>query len=177
MHYTKRLLETSTCLKCFFKKKSAYVSLLLFFFSDYIISCFVESLSHVWLFCNYSPQLQSSVHGIPQARILEWVANSFSRGSPQPRDGTHVSYINRWIFFYHQLLGKPQKINICSLKKNEKIWKLLRSKFLPRDNHRQISMYFVPSCASHAHISHIIRTKSYSLVFFVVQYQGIFPHC
>ena len=30
----------------------------------------------------------SSVHGIFQARILEWVAFSFSRGSSQPRDGT-----------------------------------------------------------------------------------------
>ena len=28
----------------------------------------------------------SSVHGIFQARILEWVAISFSRGSSQPRD-------------------------------------------------------------------------------------------
>ena len=30
----------------------------------------------------------SSVHGILQARILEWVAISFSRGSSQPRDQT-----------------------------------------------------------------------------------------
>ena len=30
----------------------------------------------------------SSVRGISQARILEWVAMSFSRGSSQPRDGT-----------------------------------------------------------------------------------------
>ena len=28
----------------------------------------------------------SSVHGILQARVLEWVAVSFSRGSSQPRD-------------------------------------------------------------------------------------------
>ena len=28
------------------------------------------------------------VHGILQARILEWVAFSFSLGSSQPRDGT-----------------------------------------------------------------------------------------
>ena len=32
----------------------------------------------------------SSVHGISQARILEWVAISFSRGSSRPRDQTHV---------------------------------------------------------------------------------------
>ena len=35
----------------------------------------------------------SSVHGILQARILEWVAIPFSRGSSQPRDRTHVSCI------------------------------------------------------------------------------------
>ena len=37
----------------------------------------------------------SSVHGIFQARVLEWVAISFSRGSSQPGDGTHVSCIAR----------------------------------------------------------------------------------
>ena len=37
-----------------------------------------------------SPQ-GSSVHGILQARILEWVACSFSRGSSRPRDRTRVS--------------------------------------------------------------------------------------
>ena len=36
----------------------------------------------------------SSVHGILQARILGWVAISFSRGSSQPRDGTRVSYVS-----------------------------------------------------------------------------------
>ena len=35
----------------------------------------------------------SSVHGILQARILEWVASPFSRGSSQPRSRTGVSCI------------------------------------------------------------------------------------
>ena len=35
----------------------------------------------------------SSVRGIFQARVLEWVAISFSRGSSQPRDQTQVSLI------------------------------------------------------------------------------------
>ena len=34
-----------------------------------------------------------TVHGILQARILEWVAYSFSRGSSQPRDQIQVSHI------------------------------------------------------------------------------------
>ena len=40
---------------------------------------------------NYSPP-GSSVHRISQARILEWVAISFSRGSSWPRNQTHVSF-------------------------------------------------------------------------------------
>ena len=35
----------------------------------------------------------SSVHGIFQARVLEWIAISFSRGSSQPRDSTPASHI------------------------------------------------------------------------------------
>ena len=35
----------------------------------------------------------SSVHGIFQARVLEWIAISFSRESSQPRDRTRVSHI------------------------------------------------------------------------------------
>ena len=34
-----------------------------------------------------------TVHGILQARILEWVAFPFSRGSSQPRDQTQVSHV------------------------------------------------------------------------------------
>ena len=52
-------------------------------------------LSHVWLFCDTidCSLPGSSVHGIFQARILERVAVSFSRGSSQPRDQTCVSSI------------------------------------------------------------------------------------
>ena len=35
----------------------------------------------------------SSVHGIFQARVLEWVAIAFPKGSSQPRDRTRVSRI------------------------------------------------------------------------------------
>ena len=35
----------------------------------------------------------SSVHGIFQARVLEWIAISFSRGSSQPRNQTQISCI------------------------------------------------------------------------------------
>ena len=35
----------------------------------------------------------SSVHGIFQARVMEWVTISFSGGSSQPRDWTQVSFV------------------------------------------------------------------------------------
>ena len=41
---------------------------------------------------DYSPP-GCSAHGILQARILEWVAITFSRGSSRPRDQTQVSRI------------------------------------------------------------------------------------
>ena len=42
----------------------------------------------------------SSIHGIFQARILEWVATSSSRGSSRPRDQTCVSCIGRQILYH-----------------------------------------------------------------------------
>ena len=42
--------------------------------------------------------MNCTVHGILQARILEWVAFSFSRGSSQPRDRTQVSRITGRFF-------------------------------------------------------------------------------
>ena len=36
----------------------------------------------------------SSIYGILQARILEWVARPSSRGSSQPRDWTHISNVS-----------------------------------------------------------------------------------
>ena len=42
----------------------------------------------------------SSVHGISQARILEWVAMSSSRESSRPRDRTRISCIGRQIHYH-----------------------------------------------------------------------------
>ena len=48
----------------------------------------------------------SSVHGILQARVLEWVAMPSSRGSSQPRDWTQVSCA-AGRFFTTEPPGKP----------------------------------------------------------------------
>ena len=72
----------------------------------------VSVLSRVWLFV--TPCF--SVHEIFQARILEWVAISFSRRSSWPRDRTGiscVSCIGRWVFATAPP-GKPPTSNAAA---------------------------------------------------------------
>ena len=47
----------------------------------------------------------SSIHGIFQARVLEWVAIPFSRGSSQPRDQTQVSHMAGGFWATREALG------------------------------------------------------------------------
>ena len=70
-------------------------------------------LSRVCLFCDCSLP-GSSVHGIFQPRMLEWVAISFSRGSSWPRDWTWVSCLGRWIL-YHWVMREAPWVCIFSL--------------------------------------------------------------
>ena len=51
------------------------------------------TLCNLYSLANYSPS-GSSAHGIFQARILEWITNSFFGGSSQHRDRTHISYVS-----------------------------------------------------------------------------------
>ena len=64
-----------------------------------------KSLSHVQLF-----ETPWTVHGILQARILEWVAFPFSKGSSQLRDWTQVSYIAGG-FFTSWATREAQELN------------------------------------------------------------------
>ena len=72
----------------------------------------VQLQSHVWLFCDPMDcsLLGSSIHGIFQARVLEWVAISFSRGSSWPRDRTRIPFpALAGRFFTTEPSGKPLK--------------------------------------------------------------------
>ena len=55
-----------------------------------------------------------SIHGILQARKLEWVAIPFSRGSSWPMDWTHVSCIGRQILYHLSYQENPQGRNFES---------------------------------------------------------------
>ena len=73
----------------------------------------VKSLSRVPLFATpWTGSLPgSSLHGILQARVLELVAISFSRGSSQPRDQTCLLCLLHWQAGSLPLAppGKPSK--------------------------------------------------------------------
>ena len=78
-----------------------------------MLSCFscVQLFAALWILPG------SSVHGVVLARILEWVAISFFRGSSQPRDQACVSYIlgtGRQVLYHSRHLERD--INyFCSL--------------------------------------------------------------
>ena len=55
-------------------------------------------------------QIDYTIHGILQARILEWVAFPFSRGSSKPRDRAQVSHIAGGFF------------TICATKEAQEYW-------------------------------------------------------
>ena len=76
--------------------------------------------SHIWLFCDpmgCSPP-GYSVHGIFQAKILEWVAISFSRRSSRTRDQTWVSCIDRQILYSWTTIGIKEVASPVSLNLN-----------------------------------------------------------
>ena len=94
----------------------------------------------------------SSIYGLLQARILEWGAIPFSRGSSRPRDQTQVSCI-AGRFFTTEPPGKPQ-INKSSHKQSH-FWNLEKMKqvsfkcsetmntvFIHRTNNKNISIQF-----------------------------------
>ena len=125
-------LLISSCLKLpeNFLKRSNCPLLYLFFFPHWPefecdgqavilgheMCCVLSCFSHVQL-C--SPMdcgpPGSSVHGILQARILERTAMLSSRGSSQPRDQTHISFVScigRWVLYHSSYLESLSSWNI-----------------------------------------------------------------
>ena len=72
-----------------------------------------------------------TVHGILQARILEWVAFPFSRGSSQPRDPTQIGLdpTLQADSLPSEPKGKPEKTGVRSLT-------LLQQIFLTQESNR-----------------------------------------
>ena len=80
------------------------------------------------------------VHGILQARVLEWVAMPFSRGSFWPRDQTHISSVSCTVgrFFTAEPQGKPRIYSVPWLQRVGHDWEtslhaLCKTFYLPND--------------------------------------------
>ena len=69
-------------------RSSPKVTLFLFFVLGQTVNVKVKITQSCPTLCH---PMDYTIHGIPQARILEWVAFPFSRGSSQPRNRTQVS--------------------------------------------------------------------------------------
>jgi len=82
-------------LQSFTQSPDLFFSIASIFYCVWVLTQF----SHVQLFVTpWTVACQAPLSmGILQARILEWVAMSSSRGSFQPRGQTQVSCIGRWI--------------------------------------------------------------------------------
>ena len=77
------------------------------FIASIVAKC-VSGFSHIQLCVT-----GSSVHGILEARILEWVAMPFSRGSSQPKDRTRISFVScigRQALYHESHLGSIHSI-------------------------------------------------------------------
>ena len=90
------------------------MSMQIYVFLNFVVV--VQLLNHVRLFCDpmdcSSPG--SSVHGILQARILEWVAIPFSRRPSRLRDGTQVSCIMGRLFYHLSHQGSSSQLTILA---------------------------------------------------------------
>ena len=84
----------------------------------------------------------SSVHGIFQARVLQWLTISFSRGSSWPRDGTQVSHIAGKCFTIWVIREAPDgKESSCNTRDQDSIPGLGRS---PGGGHGNPLQYSCP---------------------------------
>ena len=112
------------------KEKRKKVELLICL-NSYVFSSWKIVLREVWVCAHSCLTLcepmehslpDSSLHGIFQAKLLEWVAISYSRRSSRPRDWipiSCVSWFGRWIFYHwatkeatllHLMLAKRLRI-------------------------------------------------------------------
>ena len=60
---------------------------------NFVLCCACLSVMSDFFVTLWTVACQAPLHGILQARILEWVAMPFSRGSSQPSDQTQVSCV------------------------------------------------------------------------------------
>ena len=80
----------------------------------------------------------SSVHGILLARILKWVAISYSRGSSQPKDQTRVSgisWVGKWVLYHCITWGALVSRDMVSKLWSQPAWEVMMVTWGPWFSH------------------------------------------
>ena len=93
--------------------------------ADFTKHVFKDHLRYKWVkvtqsFPTLCEPMDCTVHGILQARILDWVAFLFSRGSSQPRDQTQVSRIAHRFFTSWARREALSRLVIASLPRSKR---------------------------------------------------------
>ena len=110
-----------------------------------------------------------SVHGIFQARVLEWVAISFSRGSSWPRDWTQVSCIAGRHFTLWAKCSRHKRFDPWVRKIPWRAWQCTPV-FLPEKSHGQTSLAgYSPWGCKELHTSHYFMKGTWAPVDFGIQ--------
>ena len=97
-------------------------------FLYFIFGLFIASGNESYSVMSDSLRSHGIVHGTLQARILEWVAVPFSRGSSQPRGRTQVSYITSWatrealLWATANVLGADQSQKKVNIQWDKELW-------------------------------------------------------
>ena len=105
-----------------------------------------------------------SVHGISQARILEWVAISFSMGSPQPRDQTWVSCVS--------CISRVDSLPLCHLGSPIYILKMLK-----KINKQKLHLIRVRRPGTSLEVHRLRRCTPNAGGLGSVSGQGLYPTC
>ena len=126
----------------------------------------------------------SSVHEISQARILECVAISSSRGSFPPRNQTPVSCVSKWILYHWATWEAPEPLyhtdfmNIkecgCTMRVISKTWKSIALKMVlqyvsRKESDGKISVLFhviiiLLTLSSDTRFSHLHHVLKYAMI-------------
>ena len=120
-----------------------------------------------------SLRLHRLVHGILQARILEWVAFPFSRGSSQPKDQTHFSCLACGCFTTASP-GKPTVEFYLTINRNEGLmhvtmWMNLQNTTLSERSQTQQATY----CRIHSREMFVVGKSVKTEIRLVSGFQGL----
>ena len=126
-----------------------------------------------------------SVHGISQARILEWIAISFSRGSSWPRDQIRIQHwqVDSLPLSHHERTGSCSNSQIGFLNITLTFNSIQNLDYFQKSNKKPRTLFkFIASCfALFSFVSYLLRSSGLSPALSNIlgqkHYSGYFAGC